>query len=100
MSHISYSDDELTIPTFYCSECKTDTVGFSICLKCNPQTYTVGKPDVIKAALSVGITDFDRARIGYDKMNVYEREIWNGAIEAAANEVAEVHQEQIRKLKK
>jgi hypothetical protein len=43
------------IPTFHCQICKTDTEGFSICLKCNPQTYEVSKPDVIKAALSVGI---------------------------------------------
>lgn len=56
MSHISYNnEDELPIPTYHCSECKTNTEGFSICLKCNPQTYEVRKPDVIKAALSVGI---------------------------------------------
>lgn len=93
MSHISYSDDELTIPTFYCSECKTDTVGFSICLKCNPQTYTVGKPDVIKAALSVG----------KQEESVLYKEIWNEAIETAAK--LDIFQdgwisEEIRKLKK
>lgn len=59
------------------------------------------KPDV---ALNVGITDFDRARIGYDKMNVYEREVWNKAIEEAAK-VAEFNMDEtvpvkIRKLKK
>lgn len=48
----------------------------------NRKRKMTNKPDVIKAALSVGITDFDRARIGYDKMNVYERKIWNEAIEA------------------
>jgi hypothetical protein len=40
MSYITYSDDEFPIPTFHC-DCGQVTEGFSICLKCNPQTYTV-----------------------------------------------------------
>ncbi len=28
--------------------------------------------------------DFDRAKVGYDKMDAYDRNLWNAAIEAAA----------------
>lgn len=61
----------------------------------------INRPDVIKAALSVGITDFDRARIGYNKMNVYEKEVWNEAIETAA-QICKYREdyELIRKLNK
>lgn len=28
--------------------------------------------------------EFDRAKVGYDKMAAYDKELWNAAIEAAA----------------
>ena len=30
------------------------------------------------------INNFDRAKIGYDKMDAHDKQIWNEAIEAAA----------------
>lgn len=72
-------------------------------VRCSPFIYTkreavilsivkddkMTKPDVIKAALSVG-----------NKENVYEKEIWNAAIEAAAELVHPDNLERLRKLKK
>lgn len=50
---------------------------------------------------SVGITDFDRARVGYHRMSVFEKEVWNKAIEAAACQVdGGLNAEAIRRLKK
>lgn len=58
-SYITYTVQAgLLIPTFHCSICGHNSEGFSICLKCNPQTYEV-ESVVMKA-------------------------IWNAAIEAAA----------------
>lgn len=53
------------------------------------------KPDVIKAAI-----DHQNIRLS-DKTNVYEREIWNAAIEKAAKcNLYEWQKLEIRKLKK
>lgn len=76
------------------------------CYNCNKEFDEVmnRKPDVIKAALSVGI-DYKNTRPNDEKTNVYEREIWNAAIEAAAERVrcesdGMLHYIQIQELKK
>lgn len=40
---ITYKENEsgFPIPTYHCGRCGHTTEGFSICLKCNPQTYEV-----------------------------------------------------------
>lgn len=44
MSEIKWSSvtEGFPVPTFYC-DCGQVTEGFSVCLKCNPQTYEVAK---------------------------------------------------------
>lgn len=75
---ITYKNVEgFAIPTFNCSECGHKTEGFTICLKCNPQTYTV---------LSDGLTE-----------SVLYKEIWNEAIEAATKFVHSNNLERMRK---
>lgn len=90
---ITYSNDEggFPHPTFHCSVCGQKSEGFSLCLKCNPQTYKI-----------VGI---EKAQ-----SNVYATQIWNEAIEAAAKCVDQANRDgpynaivsarEIRKLKK
>lgn len=77
---ITYKDnDGLPIPTFHCSNCGHDSEGWSICLKCNPQTYEVR-----------GMSDENKYYIKDSKGDIYMGEIavrvWNAAIEAAAVE--------------
>jgi hypothetical protein len=83
--YITYSTDELPTPTFHCANCGHSTEGFSICLKCNPQTYRIAG---IEKALAP---------------SVFETEIWNKAIEAAADEIEYCNPkeaQEIRKLKR
>lgn len=74
----------------------------------NTQQSSVGKQE--------SLSDFDKAKVGYDKISVFEKEIWNTAIEAAAKlcdkayenatwspayqRPAKIIGEKIRKLKK
>lgn len=83
-SHITYNNAEFPVPTFHCVICGQSSVGFSICLKCNPQTYRIGG---IEKAMAP---------------SVFEIEIWNKAIEAAAEKVCTIclAANNIRKLKK
>lgn len=93
MSHITYNTkNEFPIPTFHCN-CGQSTEGFSICLKCDPQTYTV---------IDSSNANLGQTKKGYAVPNdsVYSKEIWNAGIEAAAN-VSEINSAaNIRKLKK
>lgn len=84
---ITYEYNEgLPIPSFHC-ECGHITEGFSLCLKCNPQSYTVTE-----------------LKCNAEPDNCYAVEIWNDALELAAKMVetdSPVHlAEQIRKMKK
>lgn len=50
------------------------------------------------------LNDFDRAKVGHDRMKSHDSEIWNEAIEAAAKVCKDMGtiitvEEQIRKLK-
>jgi hypothetical protein len=82
--HKSPNNAELPVPTFHCAICGKDSEGFSICLKCSPQKYSVRLPETLIAP------------------SVFEVEIWNAAIEAAAkcNEHWEITAVHIRALKK
>lgn len=95
---ITYINDEggFPHPTFHCSVCWEATEGFSLCLRCNPQRYEV-----------VGTEDsLSGTAINAAQSNVYAKEVWNEAIEAAAKHLDSVSDypnyvgEQIRKLKK
>jgi hypothetical protein len=59
-----YEDGSPQYVKFHCDDCGAITEGFSLCLKCNPQTY-----EVIKT---------------YDAEPKQFKAIWNEAIEAAA----------------
>lgn len=69
-----------------------------------PCEHYRGKPDVIKAALSVGTFNTSDANLGSTVPNnsIFTKEIWNAAIEAAANKIkgAPLFANEIRKLKK
>lgn len=58
----------ITRPGGYCPMC--DTV--------------YDRPHECVGKTNTKMTNFDRAKIGYDKISVFERRIWNEAIEAAA----------------
>lgn len=104
MSKIKYSgDDTFPYPSFYC-DCGHVSHGWSICLKCNPQTYKVhgmtdDSLDDVALGSKVRIVGIERALAP----SVFEVEIWNKAIEAAAKHV-ELYDKwfakEIRKLKK
>lgn len=117
---ITYKENEdgFPIPTYHCGRCGQTTEGFSICLKCNPQTYEVtGMSDKITvdpSGLTIEQTS-ELARMtakqiytqGYDagelasQVAVYKI-AYNEAIEDAAScgltEVTDV--DKILKLKK
>lgn len=92
---IIWSRDEFPIPTYHCAKCEQTTVGFSLCLKCNPETYRVINID---KALD---NDFQKV---WDSEFIQNKikDVWNAAIEAAALELAgdRLSQQIIRKLKK
>lgn len=50
------------------------------------------------------INSYDRAKVGFDRMDEHDKTIWNEAIEAVLSELDETDyhytREQIRKLKK
>lgn len=112
------------IPTYHC-DCGQDTEGFIICLKCNPQTYTIrtGHPPTLPYWKALCMTDEeikefnnryiheeemsepDDTRTKYRIAEALERDIWNEAIEAAASKLEEFvyykpGANEIRKLKK
>lgn len=44
--------------------------------------------DVQKQASSVGkLNSYDRAKVGFDRMDAHDKEIWNAAIEAALDKI-------------
>ena len=100
MSHITYnSDTGLPIPTFHCSICGHDSEGWSICLKCEPQTYEVDMPKIIQTkVIDTSADDWDLT-----SAIAVHKPTWNAAIDAAANLFKDSdlnYYEEIRSLKK
>lgn len=69
----------LPIPTFHCSICGHNSESFSICLKCEPQTYEVDMPKIIQTKVIDTLAD------DWDLTSAIavHKPTWNTAIEAA-----------------
>src|ERR1700727_135278 len=84
--HITYSSDEFPIPTFHCAKCGQNSKGFSLCLKCNPQTYTVVGLEKAENEMAEAVKNYHGIQIKNCPIEV-AADIWNAAIEAAANSI-------------
>lgn len=99
---VTWSAGEFPIPTFHCDKCGQTTEGFTLCLRCNPQTYEVSF-DKMQNQNKLISKEFNKIEIKNCPVEI-ANDIWNAAIEAAAIEVDKadnwLHGDKIRKLKK